>query len=54
MKSNRWYCHFPGDAYAMGVWEFGNPINEKEFRAHVREWAKTHRLPNGFECWRTV
>lgn len=51
MKSKKWYCHFPADAYAMGPWEFETPITEAEFRTYVRKWEGVKRLPIGFECW---
>ena len=51
MRCTAWYVHFPADAYALGPFRFERPVNEREARAHVRDWDKISRLPQGTELW---
>lgn len=51
LKSSRWYVHFPGDAYALGPFEFGRVMTEEEAMEAVREWEGVESLPEGVECW---
>jgi hypothetical protein len=36
--SNRWYAKFPLDAYALGPFEFEDPVEEDEVWARVSTW----------------
>jgi hypothetical protein len=53
-KSRRWAAKFPLDAYALGAFDFRDPIDEREFRSYLRDWhggPKCKRLPVGTEVW---
>lgn len=58
MKSQFWYAKFPGDAYALGSFQFPKPVSERTFRRFLLVWEfgkNTGRrsLPRGVQVWPT-
>jgi len=50
MKDTRWKVHLPNYMHILDF-DFEEPIDERDFRAYLRDWLHLTRLQAGTEVW---